>query len=222
MDKHSQKSEGFFYLFQVISDLVLINLLWFVCSLPVITAGTSTCAAFSVMLKLVRGEGSNTIKSFFKAFKDNFKRGVLYGLIVIAAIFILYVDISFALAQEGVFRYVCLIAYGIMMAIVLIFVTYVFPLQARYENTFRGHIKNAFLLTFCAPGKTILMWIIYSIPIAMFILLPFEVVLYIAFFFFLFSVSLPMYFNSKILRQVFDIFVKDEQNNDQRRSEEAC
>lgn len=222
MDIKNRFLNGFSNFMQIVCDLLLLNIFWIVCSLPVITAGTSACAVFSVTLKLVRGEGSGTVRSFFKAFKDNFKRGVLYGLIVIAAIVILYVDISFALVQEGAFRYICLISYGIMTAIVLIFITYVFPLQARYENTFRGHIKNAFLLAFCAPGKTILMWIIYAIPIAMLILLPFEVVLYIAFFFFLFSVSLPMYINSKILRQVFDIFVKDEKNNDQRRSEEAC
>lgn len=207
---------------QIVCDLIIINLLWIICSLPVITAGTSTCAAFSVSLKLVRGEGSGSLKSFFKAFKDNFKRGLLYGLIVIGAIVILYVDISFALVQEGAFRYVCLIAYGIMMAIVLIFITYVFALQARYENTFRGHIKNAFILAFCAPGKTILMWIILAVPIAMLILLPFEVVLYIAFFFVLFSISLPIYINSIILRQIFDIFVKDENDHDKTRSEEAC
>lgn len=208
---------------QVMSDLLILNILWVICSLPIFTAGASTCAAYTVMLKIVRDEGSGTIVSFFKAFKENFKRGLLYELIVIAAAGILYVDITFAIAQEGSFRYLCLAAYGIMMAIVLIFSIYVFPLEARYSNTAKGTIKNAFLLAFCAPGKTILMWIITAFPIALLILLPFETFLSIAFFYFLFGVSLPMYLNAKILREIFEKFVqiKEDNINDQERSEEA-
>lgn len=222
MEYRSKFLNGFSRFMQVLCDLILLNFLWIVCSLPVITAGTSTCAAYSVMLKVVRDENTGTVRSFFKAFKENFKRGVILGLIVIAAAAILYVDISFALVQEGTFKTVCLIAYGFLLAVVLIFITYVFPLQARYENTLKGHIKNAFLLSFCSPVKTIIMWIITAVPVALVLLLPFEVVVYIGFFFFLFGASLPIYLNSRLLRKIFDNFVKDEKSNDQGRSEEAC
>ncbi len=207
---------------QVVYDLMLLNILWIVCSLPLITAGTSACAAFSVLLKLARKEPVHTAKDFFKAFKVNFKQGLVLGLIALGAAAILYVDFSFAMLQDGKMKIVFLIIYGFVMAVYLIFLTYVFPLQARYENTVKAQIKNSFLLTFCAPGKTLKIWIIYAIPVALIVFLPLEILLYIAIFYFLFGLTLPAYFSSKTFRQVFDIFVKDNTNNDKRRSEEAC
>ena len=32
-------------------DLILLNVLWFVCSLPVFTAGASTCALYDVTIQ---------------------------------------------------------------------------------------------------------------------------------------------------------------------------
>ena len=47
-----------------LGDLVLLNLLWLVCCIPVFTAGAATTAVYYVTLKLVRDEDDSTIKSF--------------------------------------------------------------------------------------------------------------------------------------------------------------
>ena len=55
------------------TDTLIATLLCLVCSIPIITIGASTTAYYSVMLKLVKDEESYITKSFFKAFKENFK-----------------------------------------------------------------------------------------------------------------------------------------------------
>ena len=60
-----------------LGDLIILNILWIVCSIPVFTAGASTTAVYYVTLKLVRDEDDSTIRSFFRSFKSNFKP---YGL----------------------------------------------------------------------------------------------------------------------------------------------
>ena len=57
-----------------LGDLVLLNLLWLVCCIPVFTAGAATTAVYYVTLKLVRDEDDSTIKSFFRSFIQNFKQ----------------------------------------------------------------------------------------------------------------------------------------------------
>ena len=52
---------------------VYLNILWFICCIPIITAGASTTALFYVTLKLARDEEGNVFKQFFQAFKSNFK-----------------------------------------------------------------------------------------------------------------------------------------------------
>ena len=222
MDKRNKLKESLGGFLTLLCDLMLLNILWLVCSLPIITVGPSTCALFACMLKISRDElGESTTRTFFRAFKDNFRNAFFYGLIGLAALFVLYVDISFAVAQEGIMRKVLLVSSGTAGAVVLIYLSFVFALQARYENSFKGQIKNAFLLAFCSPLKTLLMWIVYAIPVSLIIFLPFELVLRLGFLFLMFGISLPVYFNCKTLRNIFDKFVKETDTNGQTESESA-
>ena len=45
-----------------LGDLILLNILWIVCSIPIVTAGAATTAVYYVTLKLVRDENDGTIK----------------------------------------------------------------------------------------------------------------------------------------------------------------
>ena len=55
-----------------IFDMMCLNVLWLVCSLPIFTIGASTTAMYTVMLKVVKNEEGYIVKGFFKAFKENF------------------------------------------------------------------------------------------------------------------------------------------------------
>ena len=56
-----------------ICDLMILNILCIICCLPVVTAGASITALYTITLKMVRGEESYIFKGFLKAFKENFK-----------------------------------------------------------------------------------------------------------------------------------------------------
>ena len=55
-----------------LGDLIILNVLWLITSIPIVTIGASTTALYYVTLKLVRDEDGYTIRSFFKSFKENF------------------------------------------------------------------------------------------------------------------------------------------------------
>ena len=57
-----------------IFDLIVLNILWLVCSVPIVTIGASTTALYSVMLKVVAGEEGYIMKGFFKAFQVSFRQ----------------------------------------------------------------------------------------------------------------------------------------------------
>ena len=63
-------------------DVMILNLLWVVCSIPIVTMGASTTAVYYVTMKLVRDEDGPTIRSFFKSFKENFKQATIIWLIL--------------------------------------------------------------------------------------------------------------------------------------------
>ena len=83
-------NSGFFKFINRLLDVLFLNFLWIICSLPIVTIGAATCAAFSISLKMVDDEEGYIGKAFFKEFKKNFKQGTLMWMITAPCIYILY------------------------------------------------------------------------------------------------------------------------------------
>ena len=67
-----------------ISYACCLNVLWFICSLPIVTIGASTAALYYVSLKIVRGEEGRVFSSFFHSFRENFRQATVIWLILLA------------------------------------------------------------------------------------------------------------------------------------------
>ena len=66
-----------------VCDIMILNILCIVFCIPIITAGASVTAMYTVTLKMVRGEESYIFKGFLKAFKENFKQSTIIWLILL-------------------------------------------------------------------------------------------------------------------------------------------
>ena len=56
-------------------DLLILNILWIICSLPVITLGAATTVLYYSMLKIAREKDCGITKMFFHSFFQNLKQG---------------------------------------------------------------------------------------------------------------------------------------------------
>lgn len=126
-------------------QVFLVNFLWLAFSLGIITGGAATCAAYYVWLKLVDNEDIDIPSTFVKGFKTNFKQGTLMWFITVLTV---AATVSFwrLIAQNdaGLLPKIGAAAYTLIIGILNI---YVYPLIARYENTFKNTIKNAFAIS---------------------------------------------------------------------------
>ena len=66
-----------------IADVAILNILWLICCLPVVTAGAATTALVSVTLKMTDDNEGYIFRSYIKAFKRNFKQSTLVWLILL-------------------------------------------------------------------------------------------------------------------------------------------
>ena len=134
-----------------LGDLILHNLLWTVCSIPVITIGASTTAVYYVTLKMVRDEDDSTVRSFFHSFKDNFKQATAIWAIFLAVGLILAFDIWFFVTGQapvpGIAGNLMTAISGGMAILYLFTYIYVFPIQARFYNPVKYTIRNAFIMS---------------------------------------------------------------------------
>ena len=133
---------GFYKFLSRLWDMVKLNFLWFVFSLPIVTIGASTVAAYSVTLKMVNEEEGYVARQFIKGFKANWKQGIPLGLLGLFCSYVVYLDFEFFNALEG--NPAMFLVFGIIAAFVFgMSFIYAFPLSARYENTLVGTLKNS-------------------------------------------------------------------------------
>ena len=149
-----------------------LNLLWLVCSLPIVTVGASTTALYYSCLKIVRDEDSHVGACFFRSFRENFRQATALWLILLGLGLFLagdgYIVYHLRQSAEGPMAVVwtlilaMVIAGGIVYVIVL---EYVFPLVASVSNTNTAMLKNAFLIGTHYLFATIL---VFAVHFAMF------------------------------------------------------
>ncbi len=129
-----------------LTDVFVLNVMWLLFSLPVVTMGASTIAAFTVTLHMAEDTEGHPAAEFFKAFKSNIKQGIPMTFITLLCIWAVYLDfrISGAVEENGV----VFLIIGIIAAYIFTFsLLYVYPLLARYENTILNSLKNSFRIS---------------------------------------------------------------------------
>ena len=145
-----------------------LNLLWMICSLPIITIGASTTALYYACLKIVRDEDFDAGRMFFHSFKHNFKQATVIWLIMLAAGIFLggdgYILYHLRSNSTGAMAVLWTLLLAIIIAAAVIYVIvllYVFPLLASVENTTFAMLKNAFLIGTHYLFSTILMFLVH-------------------------------------------------------------
>lgn len=203
-----------------IADFVILNLLWVICSLPIITIGASTTALYTVMLKLVKNEEGYIAKGFLKAFKENFKKSTIIWLIFLLLGIVFGADFwAIGLMSEqikGILQILFIFAGVLLIA----WVTYALALQARFENTIKNTLKNAAILVFAKLPYTVLIIIFTIVPVLATFLTTQTLMLGSMLWFFV-GVSFVTWLNSMLLRRVFRILEEVEKVEEMEKAEEA-
>ena len=178
-------------------DLMVLNILWLLCCLPVFTFGPASSALARVMITLVRGGSEAVAKNYFIAFRRDFGRAVVLGLIGLAGLAVAVSDILFAVSLSGGMKILFLIVAVLVSSLVFSYLAYIFALHAFFENSIAGQIRNALSLAAASPMDTLAIWLCFAVPVAAILLLPQIVLVYIGFLYILFGVSCPAYFAAK-------------------------
>lgn len=180
------------------ADLLWLNVLTVICCLPVVTIGASLTALNYMALKIARDEECYITRGFFKSFRENFKQATVIWLIFLAVIIVLVLDFRIMLASEAEISVFMQTLMGASALFGLFAFMFVFPLLAKFDNPVRKTIKNAFLVSAVQFPKTILMIILYAIPVLLFFFVYFAVPLSL-----MFGLSVPAWLSAKLYSKFF-------------------
>lgn len=155
-----------------LTDLLILSLLWTVCSIPLITIGPATAALYYVILKMTEDAESSIVRSFFRSFWKNLVQGMVLTLLCAAIGVLLYWDRGLLTQMFPGYGSLIQIIFWVLGAIFLLGVYCLFPLLARYQNSVLHTLRNAYLLAFAFLPRALLVACLNLIPFVVFLQAP--------------------------------------------------
>lgn len=184
-------------------DAIWLTILWFVCSLPVITIGASSTAASYVALKVMKDEEGSLTKQFFYSFKQNFKQATIIWLVALLFTIVLGVNFWFYYQLNNAFSKVFMIVLIVLSVVFTMVLHYIFPVLAKFDNSTKNLLIMSFVMALENINWTVFMVVatICVFVIGIFVFAPLLVG----------SIGLLAFIDAWILNHFFDKYIEENQ-----------
>ncbi len=140
-------------LFQNLFELMVANILFVLCCVPVVTAGPGLVALERVCCLIQREEKVPVVKTFFQAFGRYFGRGLFLSVVVLPLFLIAGIGVFLFYSEGHLLQMIVCLVMFLLGSGLLQFLT---PLISTTDLSFEKQIKNAFLLLVISIGRTLL------------------------------------------------------------------
>ncbi|XJZ28632.1 YesL family protein [Bacillota bacterium Lsc_1132] len=160
-------------------DLFLVNLLWLLMCIPVVTIFPATVSMYGVIRKWIMGNESNGIfKTYFTLFRECFLQSFGISVLWTALGYFIYLDFRILLLTNSLLNLLLMGILGVLSLFFFSITVYLFPIMAHFNTKWKNVIKNSLTMTITNPLETILLlfilflsvYLIYLIPLLMFVL----------------------------------------------------
>ena len=185
-----------------LADAVILNIIWILFSLPIVTIGASTTALYYCAMKVAKDrEGSSLLRDFWKSFKLNFKQATILWLICLALLVFFALDIYFYWGMDNQLSTILCIFFVVFTAVLCCTMFYIFPLQAKFYNPIRKTISFALVMQIRYFHYTLLMALIAAaVAVGTFFYIPVGI----------FGMGLIAFLQSYCLNKIFKKYAPEE------------
>ena len=159
------------------TDFFLLNLMWLVACLPVVTIFPSTAAMFGVVRDWVRGNEGSLTRTFVTRFRENLWQSLLVG--AIWTVFGVALFLDFLVASQLSYRAeIVLKSLLVLVSTLYAFGSvYLFPVMVQYETDWKTVIKNSVLISIVRLPTTLVCLVFLVAMVGLTVVVPFLVVI---------------------------------------------
>lgn len=190
-----------------VCDLLFLNIVLVLSCATVVFSGAAVTSLYTITLKMIRGEDCAPVRDFFRALRGGFLPSCPATILMFADVTLLAVLRSALYAETPLMPP----ALFVLLAIIAVFLTallsWLFPLLARFENTFSRHLGNAARLAVVNLPVTFLLTIVNLLPLLLGTFLPALLGVVFAFWL-LFGFAAGAWVNSFYLNRIFEALHK--------------
>lgn len=141
-----QGTNAFGRFFNRLGDIIWLNFLWVLCSLPLVTIGAATTAAFSAVFHWNDLDVSNTTRNFFSSLRRNWKQSTLLWLICLLILTVGMNLLRLAATLTGLASNMLYASAVFTLALCAMFLLLLFPIVAYFDVTIKQAFQNAIYL----------------------------------------------------------------------------
>lgn len=174
-----------------LGEIILVNIVFLICCIPVVTIGSALTSFYYAMMKSVRRERGVPVREFMSSMKRTLGRGVLLTIAVIVWMALLFVGWRMALAgaadaaalaseTESTVTFP-VVLYSVAIGVSICVLIYLFPVFSRFEMKTLQLIKLSFVMSIrflpitviVAAGSAIIGWALFrKLPVACILVVP--------------------------------------------------
>lgn len=134
---------SFFSFMKKIGWVFLLNLLFLVTSIPIVTIGASTTAMYTVINKLIEEREFQFFKDYFRAFRENFVLSTCMWLLVAVVLLIVWLDVTYVFAyMTGIIGIFMKVGTVLLAVIFCMLANAIFPVIAKFDITLKEIIPT--------------------------------------------------------------------------------
>ena len=143
--------------------LMALNFIYVLFCIPIVTIGPATAALTKVCRNYSQERHAYVFSDFWKGFKQNFKQGLVFGLIDTVFVVIFFVGAPFYIAWAKMMPiiYVPLFIFLAFILVIIMMNFYIYIMVSSTNLTVKQIIKNAFILVYLGMKKTLICLFVY-------------------------------------------------------------
>ena len=196
----------------MLGDLMLLNFLFLLCCVPLVTIGAAVTALDTAVYRLAHGTEGRLLALFFRTFRQSFRRATPVWLLLLIAGGAAALDIRILSPLGGALRLLC-VPFFLLLLIALLAAGCAFPLLSQFDNTVRGTLKNAVFLSLGYLPRSLLITALNILPFVL-ALTDLYLFLTVGFLWVFLYFSAAAYLNMKLLEKVFAPYRAEEKKEE--------
>jgi uncharacterized membrane protein YesL len=163
---------NFYIALEIFSNFLLLNLIWFLMCLPIVTIFPATAALFGVVRQWVLKEDSSVFRSFYKYFIENFKQSFLLGLLWMVFIGLFYMNFTIINQLGSSEKMILLPLLFLGGALLILLSVFLFPVMVHYQLNWISVLKNSLILAMSHLPFTLMAIVVFLLMGAAFFWQP--------------------------------------------------
>lgn len=183
-------------------DLMILNILLILACVTVVLSGDGVVSLYAVTLRMHRGTEDSPGKSFLRALRGNFISSVPAALLLFVDVTLIAALRQILCAETLVLSPVLFVFFVIAAFFLTALLSYLFPLLARFENSFLHHLGNAARMAVVNLPVTFMLTAVNLLPVLLPLFFP-QMTGVVIVFWLLIGFSAGAYINSFYLNRIF-------------------